>query len=339
MRILHITECYEGGVSRAMNSITVAAPSHEHFLVYSGTDSPAENFTGASRLPEGFIQRCKALKEAVDTLNPDIVHAHSSWAGVYSRVQGLGVPVVYQPHCYASEMSSGLKAAIFYAAERVLGGRTAGVAVLSPREQFLANRLSPNARHVRVPNTPSLNEKLFQEKVDSREIVLMIGRICKQKDPIHFAEVAREVKRLDPTIHFVWAGDGDYAPGRDALQDAGVQITGWLDALNLADIISAADVYYHSASYEGFPLSVLDAAQGSLPILTRDIPAFEGSALIQTGTVSHAATEILRILEDEEYRYEVSSMSVDLLESMSAEAQQIGLSELYRLDDSSDVRV
>ena len=163
MRILHITECYEGGVSRAMNSIVGAATSHEHFLVYRGTDTPVENFAVANQLPGGFIQRCKALKEAVDTLKPDIVHAHSSWAGVYSRVQGLGVPVVYQPHCYASEMSSGLKSAVFYAAERILGRRTAGVAVLSPREQFLASRLSPNARHVRVPNTPSLDENLFKQ--------------------------------------------------------------------------------------------------------------------------------------------------------------------------------
>ena len=43
MRVLHVTECFGGGVKRAIEARASASPRYEHHLLHSGFEAVAED--------------------------------------------------------------------------------------------------------------------------------------------------------------------------------------------------------------------------------------------------------------------------------------------------------
>ncbi|WP_111766543.1 glycosyltransferase [Nakamurella deserti] len=328
-RILHVTQCRGGGVPRAVDMLAAVDPDDAHLLL---TPEPhahdAAVFTEIRPLGDG-LDAVRTVRRAVRELRPDVVHAHSSWAGMTARVAGLGVPVVYQPHAFVFDGQTRRPAvrAGFRAVESVLARRTAAFVVLTPHEQRLARSLRARVPAVLVPNRPSV-ERAATVAPAGPPVVAMVGRISPQKDPAFFARVARDVTARRPDVSFVWIGDGD--PTLSAgLSAAGVRITGWVRGPALADELSAATVYFHSANYEGFPLSVLDAAALDRPVVARRIDALADSPLHLFDTEAACADAVLRAVSDPGYRAELQAAGELLLAGMNSTTMAAALTGLY----------
>lgn len=334
-RILHVTECFSGGVSRALRTIVELVPEHEHHLLYAGLDDPSDmGFASVRELPGSPISRVRAVRAAASDLDVDVVHAHSSWAGMYARVLPLRTRVVYQPHGYRVN-DPGLARPlgwVYGAAERALGAFTDATVVLSPQEHRLARRFSPRADVIMMPNAPTLKVRFAAGGEDHPPKVIMIGRISPQKDPEFFSEVARLVHAVRPDIRFVWVGDSeadvDGAGSRD-LEAAGVEVTGWVDAKTVEDHLENASLYLHTASYEGFPLSVLDGAAVGTPVAVREIEAFEDTVLRTVKTPSDAALLTLAAIGDASITDDLRERSQALLDVMNHDNQRRALLHLY----------
>ncbi|RKN59986.1 glycosyltransferase [Streptomyces klenkii] len=301
-RVLHVVESYGGGVAAALGSYLAAVPGVDHWLVVRSRPGcpvalPAQaRVAGVLTLPDGHLARVRAVAAAYDRLSPQRVHAHSSLAGAYTRLT-WNIPsqaIVYTPHCYAFERRDfpffGRVACLL--AESVLALRTGTVAACGPREAELALRLSRAQRVVHVPNValaldpdvvseggvrtgeagvaPGVWE--FSSKV--RPVAVAVGRVCRQKDPVFFARAAACVP---DALQWVWVGDG--GPARRVLQEAGVVVTGWLSRSEVFSLLRSADVYVHTAAWEGVPLSLLEAAAAGLPVAAREIPALAALCL------------------------------------------------------------
>lgn len=336
MRILHVTDRYSGGVGRAIDRITELVPETEHHLLSTGIESTQGrgDYRSTTDLPDGFAARVRAVRAAVDEVAPDVVHAHSSWAGMYTRVRRLPVPVVYQPHCYYFERPNlpGPVRRAVRAMERVLAGNGSVVAAVSPREESLARSMGVRDV-VRIPNAPSsaaVREAGARSgaTVTDRRTVTMVGRVVAQKDPRFFAETARLAGRFGLRLSFRWLGDGDPSLVR-LLTDAGVEVTGWLPADDVMRQMASSDVYLHSASYEGFPISVLDAARVGLPTIVREIPAFEGSRLTAVESPAEAALAAHAAIEDAEQRLLMIDSGDHLVGEMDEAALHDGVVTAY----------
>lgn len=278
--ILHVIECWGGGVSTAVMSYIRATPHLAHWLITAPRRGevvkaePMAALRGRLALPAGHLARINAIGRAYARLKPDVVHAHSSFAGLYVRTC-RSIPasrIVYTPHCYAFERADVPKAlrTVFRTTEAVLARRTGTVAAVSPREASLATALHRAQRVVYVPNAASSSLAPFRVRVTDRPMrAVTVGRICAQKDP-HF--LARATRIRDDSISWAWIGDGD-ARLRHVLESAGVHVTGWLPHGEVIEQLRAADVYIHSALWESAPMSLLEAVAAGLPVVARDIPA------------------------------------------------------------------
>lgn len=333
VRILHIAECYDGGVGHALDTRVAATPEYEHHLLWSGMDDPEvqPGFTSTRPLPTGTAARMRAVRRAVRSLRPDIVHAHSSWAGVYARAQELSAPVVYEPHCFKfDDPSLGPTVAMALRnAERLLAIHTKAFGTLSGHEDALARSLSKHARTVRIPNVPSVPP--IQEAPDpcsSAHKVVMIGRIAPQKDPSFFARVARCLRSTSPDLEPVWVGDGDEL-GRSCLIEAGVRVTGWLPPEGIVSELLNS-VYVHSAKYEGFPLSILDAAACRIPIIARRIPPLADTNIMQANTPEEIAGLARLISIPGEERLKALRTSASLLTVHNTDGLHDALCLLYQ---------
>lgn len=311
-------------------------PQDVHLLIGVGKDleSDADTFALVEPLPSNPVQAIKKIQIATRNLAPDIIHAHSSWGGFYARAIPIACPIIYQPHCYAFEAStrSRVARAAFWVAEHLVSYRTSSVLTLSQREKDLATQLNAKVPALYLPNVPTL-PALSREVADARQpnnSVYMIGRIAPQKDPRFFLSVAEHVRRQTDNVEFVWIGDGEKKQIEN-LERSGVRVTGWLSSDAMAEELATAGVYLHSASYEGFPLSVLDAASQGVPIVARSIPCFAGTPLLQAGTSRELAAHVVEILASQPARSSVSHRGYELLECMNEQAQRDALNLAYEI--------
>jgi glycosyltransferase involved in cell wall biosynthesis len=302
--VLHVTECYGGGVGRAIRTIAKLTPQHQHHLLWAGEEAPeGDLFASATRFQGGFWARIWQVRQISRSIQPQVVHAHSSWAGAYVRLLPLRPFVIYQPHCYAFDspyINEKLRT-VYRLAEKYFGVRTSLVIGLCKSELDSAMSLSPTTPAVLLPNVASIRPEhaiVRQAPRAGQDItIVMSGRICPQKDPIFFGQVADMVFRQCRHTRFVWIGDGE--PGtRRKLERAGIHVTGWLPDERLAEALVDATVYFHSAVHEGFPISVLDAAAFNLPIVVRDIPAFDSVDLDKGHNPEDCASKILSLITD-----------------------------------------
>jgi glycosyltransferase involved in cell wall biosynthesis len=203
----------------------------------------------------------KALREiqAVSKkINPDIIHLHSSKAGVIGRIafNGKKTPVFYTPHGYSFLMQdhSPAKRMIFKAIEAVSGKRNCTTISCSKGEHLETLKLTKNATYVNnAINVEQLQQILSRvEKKEHPFTVFTLGRICYQKNPGLFNQVALAM----PDVKFLWIGDGEL---RKELTAPNIEITGWVDRKDALSLSVNADAFMLTSLWEGLPMSLLEA--------------------------------------------------------------------------------
>lgn len=339
-RVLHVTECWGSGVASAVHAYIEATPEHDHWLLMAHDEAypllGEENLLQGLRVfADGHLARIRDVAAAYRETRPDIVHAHSSYAGFYVR-SCLSVPrrrIVYTPHCYAFERTDvGLPFRYgFRLAETLLAQRTGVVAAVSPREAELAVRLRGGQNVVYVPNVVPKVSATPDTQERSGLVVISVGRICAQKDPAFLAAAARAG---DSSTKWIWVGDGDPALRR-VLEDAGVVVTGWLAREEVLALLGTADVYVHTASWEGAPVSVLEAVGAGLPVVARDIPALRSLGVPDLVATPAECAKAVQDLQDDRLRQEVGRRLADALAEHTPQHQAARLARAYALAQSA----
>ncbi len=287
------------------------------------------------KLSSGVVAGTLQVRRAVRSLQPRFVHAHSSWAGVFTRIAPEPpARVIYQPHGYAFEKPNRGLAWSFRVVEGLLAQRKQVVVVLSGRECVLAEGLSRKAETFFLPNIPTVPVRAEHGRNDcwrndNRPLeIIMVGRIEAQKDPDFFARTIKATKERGLNCRGVWIGDGP-AEKRAALEREGIEVTGWLGTNQLVGELDSADLYVHTGRYEGFPLSVLDAAARRRLVIVRDIPAFDGVEFPKASTPEDLAALIERTSLSSHYRAQIAMTGADLLERSSEAVLSERLKALY----------
>jgi glycosyltransferase involved in cell wall biosynthesis len=199
---------------------------------------------------------------------------------------------------------------------------------VSPREAAISARLNR-----RTPAQVVLNPSPFAGASDRDETgplsgdVVMVGRISPQKDPELFADVARSFDGDD--VHFSWIGDGD-PEERSALEDAGVEVSGWIAPFELRQRLEHAALYLHTAAWEGGPVSTIEAASLGVPILSRAIPSMRSLGYPLAGeTPQELAAHVRQFFADPQFSASVTATSASLAATASKPAMAEGLRAAY----------
>jgi glycosyltransferase involved in cell wall biosynthesis len=283
LRVLHVVQKFSSGVGSAIAQYTRSLPEVEHHLL-SGTPVDGEgdlaeqaDFRSTFEMAGTHRAKVQRVRAVVRALRPDVVHAHSSHGGVYARlaVARSGHHLVYTPHCYAFERRD-VPAPVrggFWAAEALLAVNTSAFAACAPREWQLSRWPTRRAPRYLVPNIAPEATACRPDHTPGAPLVAGGGRLSAQKDPEFFLQLVRRLRAELPGLRGVWLGEGDRAQ-REILVAGGVEVTGWLPRGEAMALLSAADLYVHSARWEGFPLMVAEAAALRVPTLVRRLPCF-----------------------------------------------------------------
>ena len=295
MKIIHITEALGGGVAHSLSQLAKAqaADGHQVVVVHSvRPDTPVDLLPGLYPAPidRRVLPMVTAINPVADmkalwqirallkSENPDVIHLHSSKAGVLGRLAALLTgkrdQVFYSPRGFAflrEDVSSG-KQKLFLNLERVaskLGGTVIGC---SGTEADLARAEVGHARTCLVENSVDLSAvPAATGSTDGRVRIVTSGRICYQKAPWRFRELA--VGCADLPAEFVWLGDGDLRA--DLLVDGALagdmRIAGWLPRTGVYAELATADIFVLPSLWEGMPLALIEAQAAGLPAVVSNV--------------------------------------------------------------------
>lgn len=215
-----------------------------------------ENFCRSIN-PIKDIKAMLELKQIEKKIKPDIIHLHSSKAGAIGRIVFNGkIPMFYTPHGYSflMENCNAIKRILFKSIEYICAKRKCVTISCSAGEHLETLKLTKKA--VYVNNGININE--LQKNIDKTEkinhpfTVFTLGRICYQKDPTLFNEIAKQLS----DIRFIWIGDGEL---RNELNSSNIEVTGWVDRMKAIKYAVNADVFILPSRWEGLPISLLEA--------------------------------------------------------------------------------
>ena len=339
MRVLHVTEALGGGIQSAIANYVDGLDEVEHSMFARARSGQATHAVEAGLVSHeeysgglaGFFTR---LLAKVREERPDIVHLHSSFAGVARAVLPRGQRVVYSPHCYAMERRDvPLPLRWCYGAVEYLLARRPQVTVaVSPREAEISARLNSRTPAEVVLNpSPFVGTQFVGTQRDDADVVagevVMVGRISPQKDPELFAKVARSFD--EENVRFSWIGDGD-AEERSVLEEAGVTVSGWILPHELRRRLEHAALYLHTAAWEGGPVSTIEAAALGVPILSRAIPSMRSLGYPLAGeTPQQLAVTVRRFFADPHFSEQVAAASASLAATTTKRAMATGLRAAY----------
>ncbi len=303
--MLHVAVDTGSGVAAAIADHMANGEGFDHHLLLSRDptcqigDRLERLAASVTELPAGRLAEVRCVRATCEALSPEIVHAHSSFGGAYARValpRRWQARIVYTPHCYAFErldVGRGVRAA-FWLAEAALSFRGGQVAACSPLEASRARSLPGTQRVTYVPNIGRVPDSAWEPAPPDVVRVAAAGRITAQKAPGLFAEAAQLSRRSPRRMQWVWVGGGD--PALEAiLRSAGVEVTGWLDRDRALRAVAGSSLYVHTATWEGAPMTILEAVAAGVPVLARRTAAMEA---LQVQPLFETATDLLELIRE-----------------------------------------
>lgn len=221
---------------------------------------------------------------------PDIVHTHSSKAGLIGRTAArlAGVPVVvHSVHGWSFHERQGRAARAAAAGlERAAASVTDALVVVaeSDERKGLTHRIGAPPKYVLIRN--GLDLDAFSPPGDGASVraelavpadawhVGTVGRVADQKDPLAMVRALAEVAAVCPDVWFTWVGDGPLRAEAQALAAS----LGFGDRIrfvgvrrDIAAFLASLDAFALSSLWEGLPRTVTEAMAAGVAVVATDV--------------------------------------------------------------------
>lgn len=221
-----------------------------------------ENFTRSINIKKD-LKALKEVKKIIKDEKPNIIHLHSSKAGVIGRlaISGRKVKMFYNPHGFSFLKldDSKLKRVIYWLIEKI-------ITIINPKciiigcsqgEYEEARKLSKKSicinNGINIEKLNDETKELNERVIDFKKIkICTSGRIGNQKNPVMFNEIAKKF----PNIEFTWIGDGMQ---KNKLTSPNINITGWKSRKEVLRNLNDNDIFILTSLWEGLPISLLEA--------------------------------------------------------------------------------
>lgn len=232
--------------------------------------------------PTNDIKAIVELRKIIKSESPDIVHLHSSKAGVIGRLSSIGlrkkIKVIFTVHGWAftDGVSSRLKKSLYRIIEKSVRHFTDLFICVSYYDEKIGKRekVLDSTSNVKVIHngavTPS--EQSINYSVHTPLRLVMIARFSPQKDQETLINAVTNLPKNSYKLTFV--GDGETLQTNKELASKyglnhNIKFVGFKD--DISNELINNDVYILSTHYEGLPISIIEAMSYGLPILATNV--------------------------------------------------------------------
>ncbi len=341
-RVLEVMEATIGGTRRHLVALVTGLRQSGFVVEVAAPEVRDEAYGDTQFVPvlraRGVPVHIVPMRRAIDPLRDgqalmrltevmrqgryDIVHTHSSKAGLLGRVAArlAGVPVtVHTPHgFYFLGFPPGPRRALYFSLEWLAARLCDTLIAVSDgeRAEALRHGVVPPGKITVIRN--GIDLCAFGRPVDQASVrrelgipqgspvVGTVARFTRQKAPERFLEAAALVAAQRPDAVFVWCGDGEL---RREVEECARRL-GLLPRLHLlgfrADVyrvMATYDVFVLLSRFEGLAYTPMEAMALGKPVVGSDIAGIRDVVehgvtgfLVPDGDPAQAAQHVLELL-------------------------------------------
>lgn len=280
--------------------------------------------------PAKDIKTITSICHILEDKQPDIIHCHSSKAGIVGRIAGAikNIPAVFTAHGWA--FTSGVSPAkrIIYAAiEHIMLGITKRVICVSEFDRKLAKRwFLHNYNRVITVHNGIADKKFSNSTVREYSLPLKLVSVARFSHPKNNMELIRAVEQINKlysgSLQLNMVGDGPLLSEAQAYVESykledDVHFLG--SRTDVDDILNQNDIFCLISNYEGLPISIIEAMRAEMPIIASDVGGVNelvqdgvNGLLIPRGNIFELVDKLKYILEHK-----------DLIKSMGEASRKI----------------
>ncbi|MBI4657114.1 MAG: glycosyltransferase family 4 protein [Elusimicrobia bacterium] len=275
-----------------------------------------------------FLTLLKLYKIFKDE-KPDIIHTHSSKAGILGRIAGFfaRVPVIIHTfHGFGfHEKQNFIKRNLFVLLEKICAKLSNALIFVSKANIETAEKHKIGRQGIyRLIRSGIQLEKygsFMTDRVhkrrelgitDNGKLIITVGNLKAQKNPSDFINAAFQIARKKPEACFLFAGGGETLEKlKQKAHQSGISenciFTGWRK--DIPELLSASDIFMLTSLWEGLPRSLVEALKTGLPCVCYETDGVKdlvkdgvNGFLIPMGNVAEMVRKIELLLIDESLR-------------------------------------
>lgn len=311
LRVLHVAETLLGGISSYLaellpdqlrrygdDRVALLAPADQIAGLPALPGLRVTGYRRGGRNPLALLSLLLCVRRCMRDLKPDLVHAHSSFAGALARLAGLGLRrrprIVYCAHgwSFLREVAP-IKNWLSRTAERCLAPlgdaiinvseaeQEAALAAGLPREQCVVIRNGIAAHPVPCGGLGSQAQDQDQASSESPLRLLFIGRHDRQKGLDLLLQEFRDLPSEQYRLFLIGSAVLDRKDARASPLPPGVCALGWLSRAQIDEWLQRADAVVIPSRWEGFGLVALEAMRAGVAVIASNrgaLPEVVGNA-------------------------------------------------------------
>jgi len=273
----------------------------------------------------------RELYAAFRELHPDIVHTHSSKAGILGRhaAANTNVPIViHSIHGMSFNRTQPRPIRVLYRwLERRAARHTDHFITVADAlsAQAVKADLGPPSKFTTIYSGMETDwydpGRYDREAVrrpwgfdDNHIVAASIARLFRNKGYEQLIPAMAEAIHQFPTLRFVWIGDGaDRGRYEQQLESLGIRshvhLTGLVEPQRVAELLAGADMLVHASQWEGLPRAAAQSLLMKTPVISFDIDGApevvvpdETGCLIPLNDIPALSAAIVRLARDKSLR-------------------------------------
>ena len=226
------------------------------------------------------------LIKEIRRFKPDVIHTHTAKAGVLGRLAGLiARPQARRVHTFHGHLLHGYfgsgKTRLVILLEKVFGLITYRFIVIGNvvnRDLVRAGIAQDSKFEVIYPGLQDLDKyrQTDAQRVlgldQGKKYLVFVGRLTTIKRPERLIDLARFLKDIHPECWLLIAGAGELLEPLSAQaerEELPMTFLGWRKDIGM--ILSASDIAVLCSDNEGIPLTLIQASQAGLPIVSTNV--------------------------------------------------------------------
>lgn len=287
IKVLHIGEYVQGGVATYLKTLFRGSENMgvEHYLMLSGYKSEKNwnirndkiFYYPYKRNWKYFISTIYKINKAIQKVQPDIIHIHSTWAGVYARTLYLfkkkKAKIIYSPHGWSFLIdTSPVKKKLYFLIESMLSHVTDVIINISKYEQEQATKLGMSPKKMTMiyngveeaAHSPNKKNKTGMLMDRTKINLLFVGRLDRQKGLDLFLNVYSRLALNH--IHLYVIGKG-ILEKKESTSNQSTTYLGWIDNKEIDKYYQECDAVIIPSRWEGFGLVAIEAMRNRKPVI------------------------------------------------------------------------
>ena len=349
MKIVHVTEAWSGGISTYVNTLlrhqaadsdvtaltllhSATQTAHDFDSDFYKSQSIATRPYESSRNPFKIHDVSRNVSAIIKELNPDIVHLHSTFPGVYGRAfkqKNMTAKVVYCAHGWSFVQERGRAKKLIYAQiEKYLARRTDAIINISHHEDKEAEKHGVRAllNKVVLSGVDDVKGGDMKDRFDASPALDIdpsfinigyVGRLDHKKGFDMLADVFDYCPPVNVRLYVMGDSSRDQQERPQNVTDQ-IKYLGWVDHDAVHEYMSLLDAVIVPSRQEGFGLVAVEAMRAGKPVIASRVGALP--ELVQHGENGY-------LFDIKDYKQDLSdilgALKKDELNAMGARARNI----------------